>query len=312
MRSLAADVVLEDAPPRVPEGWEKVTATYLDVWGTPDSLPVRLALSRHGSESLPRIGEDLGVAIGRTVHVVLAPTERAFFEMQPGGAPEWADGTAYPSLGQVFLKEPVIRGTARPLEQVLDHELVHVLLGRAFAPQTPPRWLQEGVAVVYSGEHGPDAARVIAKGAAAGGLLSLDELTAGFPSDPGRAQLAYAQSGDFVAYLRAEYGDDAVREVVAAMRGGADVRAALRKATGLYLEDLDRQWRLPLERSGSAFWLSSALSQEVWWFGAASLAAVGLVMARARIRRRLDRLRREEAIRDELLGALWRDGGGIG
>jgi hypothetical protein len=73
-----------------------------------------------------------------------------------GPSPEWADATAWPELGAIFLRSPDIRvGGDEPLEQVLDHELVHVLLGRAFGDEQPPIWLQEGVAQVLAKQLGP-------------------------------------------------------------------------------------------------------------------------------------------------------------
>jgi len=298
-------VVLEDAPPAVPADWERVSAVYLEVYGAPDSLPVLLDLSRHGSRSLPALADLLGVAIGRTVHVVVAPTQEAFFDLQPGNAPEWADGTAYPSLGHIYLRRPAIRGPQRPLHVVFDHELVHILLGRAFAPQHPPAWLQEGIAQVFAGEYGPDTTREIARGAAGPGLFTLEQLTLGFPSDPRAAQLAYAQSADFIAWMRVEYGDEALRVVVAEMRGGADVRGAIRVATGSFLEEVDSAWRGRVERGRSDLWLSVFSSGDIWWAIAALLAGIGLLAARWRIRRRMARMARQERIRDALLRALW-------
>jgi hypothetical protein len=78
-----------------------------------------------------------------------------FRALQPGQPPTWADATAYPAAGPICLRAPALRsGTDTRLEQVLDHELVHVLLGRAFAPAQPPTWLQEGIARVFAGEVG--------------------------------------------------------------------------------------------------------------------------------------------------------------
>lgn len=300
------EVVLRAEPPSVPADWELVSSLYLHVYGDADTLPVLLELSRHGSASLPRLSKTLGLPIGGTVHVVIAPSQKSFFALQPGNAPEWADGTAYPGLGQIYLRRPGIRGPGRPLTTVFDHELVHVILGRAFAPAHPPRWLQEGVAQLYAGEIGPRTTQTLASAAAGTGLMSLEALTKGFPDDPIRAELAYAQSADLVAFLQAEYGEDSLRIIVAEMRGGADVRYAFRAATGLFLEDLDKQWRDRLEGSGSDLWFSALSSGDAWWFLAAVIAAVGLLVARFRIRRRMKRLASQEAMRDDLLRALWR------
>ena len=66
---------------------------------------------------------------------------------------------------------------------------------RAFAPRTPPAWLQEGVAQVLADQLGPEQAQTLARGSMTG-LVSLEGLEHGFPSDPRRAQLAYAESAE--------------------------------------------------------------------------------------------------------------------
>ena len=101
--------------------------------------------------------------VGRTVHVYVARTQEQFRTLQPGNAPTWADATAYPGMGTVFLRDPKIRiATDEPVEQVLDHELVHILLGRAFAPAIPPSWLQEGVRPASRGpDRCPDLAHAV-------------------------------------------------------------------------------------------------------------------------------------------------------
>ena len=114
-------------------------------------------LMRHAHTAIPRIAKQLGVSTGGAMQIYLANTQAVISkrcnhmhhptgQMEPHGRKN----------GWIFLRSPRIRsGLAEPLHQVLDHEIVHILLGRAFAHYPVPRWLQEGVAQVVAGEYTP-------------------------------------------------------------------------------------------------------------------------------------------------------------
>lgn len=310
--AVAADLVAapEDdpallAPPPVPEGWATVPGTHLVVHGHPEESPLLVALARHGAATLPELAATLQVPIGPRVHVYVAGSSEEFRDLQPGRTPEWADGTAWPERGVVFLRSPRARAAGtRDLEKVLDHELIHILLGRAFAPHEPPRWLQEGMARVYAGEHTPQTTTELAEGLL-GGLYTLEELHASWPRNGHGARLAYAQSSDFVAWLRAEHGDAALATMVRHLARGDDIDVAVRAATGRSLAEVDRAWRDRLTE-GPPLWLTAVFTEQGAWALIGGLAVVALVAQRRRLRRRMadlaERERREEALLARLAG----------
>lgn len=288
--------------PTVPETWTTVPGTFLRVHGPDELGQVLLRVARHGSTALPLLASELQVPIGDTVHVYVAPDDATFRAIQPGLPPTWADATAWPRLGVVFLRAPAARiGGDEPLEQVLEHELVHILLGRAFAPQTPPAWLQEGVAQVLAHQIGPEQAATLSRGAVTG-LLSIQGLEYGFPVDPHRAQLAYAETADFVAWLVDTHGDRVLPELVKASAGGASMRQAVYRTTGRYLEDVEADWRTRHESAPARF---AALADGEWLWIVGSVALVfAWVRRRRTFRRRLAEMEEREALVDELV-AQW-------
>ncbi|TNE85029.1 MAG: hypothetical protein EP330_26870 [Deltaproteobacteria bacterium] len=291
----------------VPTGWATAGGIVADVHGAADRTTLLTHLSRHAAESAPRLASELGLPLGSRIDVYVAESEGQFHALQPGAAPDWADGTAYPLPGKIFLRRPGIRPAgAAPLEQVLDHELVHVLVGRAFAPHQPPRWLQEGLARVYAGEHSPDTIRELSRGMLERELYTLEALDRGFPRDAAGAKLAYAQSSDLIAFLRAEYGEDAVRTLTREMAAGAGIHRAVRSATGLWLPELDKQWRDRIDRGPAPLWLTGFLAEDGFWFLTGALAVVALGVAFRRRRRQLADYRREEEERDALIWSLLR------
>jgi len=288
----------------VPRDWVTEKGTFLRLHGHPSDRGTLLRLARHGSDALPRLADRLQVPIGHTVHVYLATSEAQFRELQPGRAPTWADAVAYPALGVVILRAPDVRGgTAQPLERVFDHELVHILLGRAFAPAVPPQWLQEGTAQLLAGEVGPQVARDIASGMATGGLIDLEDLGHGFPSDPLRARLAYAQSADLVAWLEEHHGEDVVPTMVREARAGRPMAAAVRTATGRFLHEIEADWSRPYTEGLDLSWTALANEGVLFGFGGIALA-IGGVMRRRRFHQRMEELAREEALIDELAAQL--------
>jgi hypothetical protein len=176
---------------------------------------------------------------------------------------------------------------------VLDHELVHVLIGNAFGARSAPRWLQEGLAQYWTGELGPrtgdDLARVVFGRDA---LFSLHQLNAGFHGDPYRARLAYDAAADFVGFVATHYGEHAVRDLVAHMAAGAPFDDALEAATGADVATVEAAWRG--HWSDPALWLKALTSTEVLWGVGAMLVLVGAWRVRRRAHRKLARWEREE------------------
>ncbi len=295
--------------PVTPQGWTTVKGTYLRIHGAEDRTELLLRLSQHGSSAVLRLAEDLGVPIGKTIHVYVAGTEAQFRSLQPGRAPTWADATAWPRLGVIFLRDPQIRpATDEPLEQVFDHELVHVLLGRAFDPALPPAWLQEGAAQVLAGQAGPEVARTLSSSSLTGGPMSIASLERRFPDDPVRARLAYAVAADFVQYLQASHGDAIVSDLVRSSLEGRSLSATVHAATGSPLEAVEAEWGQRWSKKAAVpASLLANLSEWVFILGALMLP-IGWVFRRRRFHRRLQEMAEEEALIDALLGDL-RDGG---
>lgn len=291
----------------LPEDWIASPDTYATVHGAPEDSVTVTRIAEHVATALPLLSARLGVPAGAAVDIVIAPTNALFGSLQPGHTPDWADGTAWPDRGEIFLHAPSARrGHAPRLEQVTDHELVHILVGRAFQGRPVPRWLQEGLAQFYAGELGPQTAEVLTRGAATGRLLPLKRISAGFPADALGAQLAYAQTADFTAFLAqraggGERGDAVLRKLLAAGQRGATLEEAVYAATGEELGVIEAAWR--------ARWLSpwvraNGLAQSgIPALAAATLLAVGAWRRRRRYHAGLERLeaqeRAEEAWREE-------------
>jgi hypothetical protein len=302
-----APVRVDPVLPEPSTGWWVEDGLYARVHAAPEHRVLARELADHAARAVPRLAYELGVSSGATIDVYLAPTARDFAHVQPGPSPEWADGTAWPAQGRIFLRAPGTRGGATtPLATVLEHELVHVLLGRAFgeAGSRPgahaPRWLQEGLARLYAGEYGPEAAATLR---GAGELPTLASITRHFPADAPGAQVAYAASADFLSHVRATHGADALSRLVARMVAGDDAATALEAVTGQPFSELERTWR-----GGWAIPVLGGRVQDVLLGVGAVAAFGGMALAvrrrRARNAARLARWERQEALADALARAV--------
>lgn len=301
----AAPAVVEQGRVALPADWTTTFGRTTQIHSAPEHARTARRLAAHADEAVPRLGEVLGLPAGRRVVVVLAPDEATFDELQPDTPPTWADGTAWPMQNLVFLHAPEARrGDATPLETVFEHELVHIMLGQAFAPRRVPHWLQEGTAQVLAHEVRPDQHERMAS--IGDQLISLRDLTGAWPADPVRAQRAYAQSAHFVAHLRNTYGTDAFRSMVGRMARGQRVEDALFAATGDTLTQIDQDWRARV--ASSPMWLQQVFTDTTLL----GLGGVGLVVGffgvRRRKRERLERWAREEALQDAIYAALAGEG----
>ena len=203
-----------------------------------------------------------GLAAPRHIDVVLASTPEAFAAAQPGDPPDWAAGTAYDERSEIYLRTRLPRTGPSNLEQVFTHEVVHIVLGRAWKRGDPPRWLNEGLSKYLAGEMAPGEHAVLARAAAGGSLLSMETFTNGWPSRAAHARLAYVQSVDFVAFL-ARQGDEVLPTVIGQMATGETLDTALVAATGDTLEIQEERWRsrvtvwhalIPVLGSSGTFW----------------------------------------------------------
>lgn len=306
---MRASAPMEDAwaPPSLPDGFVELPGAAFTIAGPADQIATLDRLAKHGAHSVLTLSEQLGVPLGGPIHVYMAADDVTFARLQPGLPPAWADGTAWPKHGVIFLRTPDSRGgLARPLEQVLDHELVHVLVGRAFLPAHPPTWLQEGLAQVYAGEVGADHVARLRRGLLHGGAIPLRELVARFPADAMRADLAYAESADVVLWLRGEHGDAGVAELIATAARTGSAATALHAVTGLSLADLDAAWAERLAFTPSVLFDAANLEAIVYAAGGVGLLFVGWQRRRARNARLADWRAQDAKLNQMAREILWR------
>ena len=268
----------------VPMGWESLRVAPLTFHFQPKDAGIARVLAEQGPQAVARLADLTGLPAPRHIDIMLVADPETFLRLQPARPPEWAAGTAFPELREVWLRSRMPFADSQRIDQVLVHEICHVLLGAAFEPREPPRWLSEGLARVLAEEINPQAQLTLLQGALSGSMWSLHQLLDRWPSHAGRAALAYAQSQDFVAFL-ADQGPQVLPTAIAEMARGTSPDAALIRATGKDLWTLERDWKDRL-----TFWhmaLPVAAGSGFGWFLLGGIFTWGAWRRRARTRKRI-------------------------
>ncbi len=221
--------------------------------------------------------------------VYLVSNQERFDSLIGGRFPDWGAAAAIPERRMMIIKSPASFRVNRPLRELLPHELSHLALADRLGFVSPPRWFDEGLAMLVSFEwsYGNDLAMSTA--AVFGRIIPLPEIELVNRFSESRAQIAYAQSYLAVQYLYTQYGKGAVNEFLDRLAARQPIDSASMAAFGSNYRDLDTEIRLYL---GGRYNLITLLTDTMYfWLG---LAILVIIAAFIRYRRRRQTYRRWE------------------
>jgi hypothetical protein len=127
---------------------------------------------------------------------------------------------------------------------VVPHELTHIVFSDITDNpyHSPPRWLNEGLAVYLSEGYGSDNRQLVSRAAKSGTLVPLAALAGYFALDSARIFLSYAEAASAVDYMVRKYGKVAVQKLVASYVTGTTDDEAFTAALGVDTAALDKAW----------------------------------------------------------------------
>ena len=187
----------------------RVATANFDVHGTSSTRAE--AIVRHAEQVRERAFETLLGASAASPWTIrceihLHATEESFAEAV-GGPPDGARGATaieFAEAGICVRRIDLMDDDPAAVPDALAHELVHVILADHFTTAPPPRWADEGLAVLFDDEakqagHARDfaAARRAGMTWSASHLLAMEE----YPREPHRQRVFYGQSAALVRWL---------------------------------------------------------------------------------------------------------------
>lgn len=168
------------------------------------------------------------------------------YEAATGAPPDSPGHTNVATDGERVISRSIhLHGTnGELLRCVLPHEVTHAVLSSWFGVRPPPRWADEGMAVLAEPRDRVDGhLRLLSRWRADGRLLPLRRLVEmqDYPS-PERVPAFYAQSVSVVKFLVAEKGPQTFARFVRDGLRDGNVRA-LKRHYNWDFADLERRWR---------------------------------------------------------------------
>ena len=225
--------------------WQTLESGMLKVHWYEGDANFGQAAMEAAQAGLDSIGKYLPSTLEQPIEIFMyANMEDLQSELLPGSE-QWIAGHADPAQGvvRVVIEPGSEQGII--MEQRIPHELMHVMLYRRVGTgySNLPAWLREGMAVLAEVYPNPDYDRALADATEGDHLIPLKELCLSFPSDTGRAFLAYAEAQSFTSYLYESYGSTGLLNLAASYADGVDCERGPERALGVSLAGLEAQWR---------------------------------------------------------------------
>jgi len=201
-----------------------------------DTMQARLALEYYHD----RIAGNLEIEFPDTVRVVIAANREAFNRAVGSYFPDWGAAAAIKKKNRIVIKSPSHFKVGKSLNELLGHELGHLMLDKASGGKWLPRWFEEGFCQLVSGEWRLKNDIAVTRAVWGSGLIPLTALEKVNQFNGSKASLAYAQSYLAVSLLVQEFGMDVIPHFLSTYRDSGDIFGAFFKASGYrYSEWID-------------------------------------------------------------------------
>ena len=212
---------------------------------------------------------------GQPIRVVLLPESYPLAQRTP---PPTA-GYAVPDENLIVLfpaRSP--RYPHDTLEDVLHHEVAHVLIARAARGAGVPQWFHEGLAVLAERTWGLEDQARLMRELVLVSRTPLDQVDAMFAADEGSKARAYTLSAAFVRDLIRRHGADTPASILQGMGRSETFERALAIATGESVSEAEVAFW-----NGHRFWasiLSLLTTQTALWMIVTLVAVVAIIRRR--------------------------------
>ncbi len=261
-------------------GWTGLAATQPPEppqieWRAPEALaPQAEQLERAGRGRLVAVMRLIGLQdAGPPIPVILVPEDAPLARETPA----WVAGFATGGRAVVLFPARTPSYPHESIEQLLQHEIAHILIARAAGGRHVPRWFHEGVALAAERTWSLGDRTQFAIDVAFGGSVPASSLDRLFEGDLRSVRRAYRLSGLLVEELLRAHGSDLPARVLAAMSAGLTFDAAFETSSGVSVNEASRAfWH---RRRFWAAWLPWLTTPAALWtlitlLGLAAIARV--------------------------------------
>jgi hypothetical protein len=197
-------------------------------------------LLKYGDDGFAKSAAFLGINESKPVDFYIYPSQAAF---QAGlSVPETIGGQTQPTYRTCFAL--VAPNDLQYGSTVVPHELTHIVFSDITDNpyHSPPRWLNEGLAVYLSEGYGSSDRQLVSQAVSGGTLVPLPALAGYFALDSARIYLSYAESVSAVDFMVRKFGKAAIQKLVQAYGGGSTDDEAFAAAFGVDTAAFGKAW----------------------------------------------------------------------
>jgi len=167
------------------------------------------------------------------------------------------------------------------LDQVLKHEMVHLILHHHIRSVHLPRWLDEGVAQWLSEGvtellEAPQRS-FFEEALLSGNYIPLRDLKYNFPTNKKNLMLAYEESLSFVAFISDRYGDNRIFEILEHLQKGNEIYTAFYASLDASPEEIEDRWIMQQRRQTTWFIFLAGHIYEFLFLAGALLTVIGFI-----------------------------------
>jgi hypothetical protein len=207
--------------------------------------------------------------------------------------PRWIAGFAIGASDLVVLfpaRSPTYPDST--LEDVLRHEIAHVLIWRAARGRPVPRWFDEGLAMAVERERGFEDQTQLVYQLMTSSRANLEGISGLFRGGQSDQTRAYAFAGAIVHDVLQQYGPTACAEILSRVGRGRTFEEAFSDVTGLTPDGLEEEfWH---RQRFWTTWVSILGSSTMLWSVVTLLALLAIYMRRRRNRQIEERWAKED------------------
>ena len=196
-----------------------------------------------GEDQVSETSKLLGVTETEPIDFFVYADQGKFYDALGPSTPENVAGEAFPNIRTLLGLIPPNQIDDPEVAVRIPHEFVHMVFDTASKNpyHSPPRWLNEGLAVYETEGYGASDRSLVEDAAKNGTLIPLDGLTGQFPNG-NDFFLAYAESVAAVDYMIRTHSSDALVSLVRSYADGRTNDEAFTAALGADMTAFSTAW----------------------------------------------------------------------
>lgn len=278
--------------PASAQHWEVTETPHFKFYYEAEDQNLIPSIQYAAERSVDRISSLINHHVDGKTSVYLVSNPRAFSEVISGQVPDWGVGFAIASRNLIILLSPRYVEHLIPIEQIVQHEYAHIVLGQKMGRNHLPRWFDEGLAMYLSHEIMMRDSFILTQAVVTDNLIPMEQLEFRFPHGESQARLAYLQSHYALLALLKKTRESGLQRLLDDYERDPDIDRILMKYVGMERPAFYRYCQEELK--GDYGWFYLLTHSSFLWIAMTFLFLFIFVIKRFQTKQRLEQMEQLE------------------